>query len=114
MNKNFKSNFVGSLQWGYNGCDGVSNPQCLDCLLNRLFWHRSKKTSKLRVTGLCDGNSRVTGEFPSQRASNAETVSIRWRHHDIDVLEMQWQHLLNLVIAGLENGLWLIRREKVI
>ena len=43
--------------------------------------HRSKKTSKLRVTGLCEGNSPVTGEFPAQRASNAENVSIWWRHH---------------------------------
>ena len=33
-------------------------------LLNRLFGRRSKKTSKLRVTGLCVGNSPVTGEFP--------------------------------------------------
>ena len=43
--------------------------------------NRSKKTSKLRVTGLCEGNSPVTGEFPAQRASNAENVSIWWRHH---------------------------------
>ena len=43
---------------------------------------RSKKTSKLCVTGLCVGNSPVTGEFPAQRASNAENVSIWWRHHD--------------------------------
>ena len=43
--------------------------------------HRSKKTSKLCVTGLCEGNSPVTGEFPTQRASNAENVSIWWRHH---------------------------------
>ena len=35
-------------------------------------WRRSKKTPKLRVTGLCDGNSPVTGKFPAQRASNAE------------------------------------------
>ena len=28
---------------------------------------RWKKTSKLRVTGLCEGNSPVTGEFPAQR-----------------------------------------------
>ena len=42
---------------------------------------RSKKTSKLRVTGLCEGNSSVIGEFPAQRASNAENVSIWWRHH---------------------------------
>ena len=27
----------------------------------------------------------VTGEFPAQRASNAENVSIRWRHHGIDI-----------------------------
>ena len=52
-------------------------------LLNRFFWRRSKKTSKLRVTGLCAGNSPVTGEFPAQRASNAENVSIWWRHHSL-------------------------------
>ena len=40
-----------------------------------------KKTSKLRVTGLCEGDSPGTGEFPAQRASNAENVSIWWRHH---------------------------------
>ena len=39
------------------------------------------KKSKLRVTGLCEGNSPVTGEFPAQRASNAENASIWWRHH---------------------------------
>ena len=44
--------------------------------------HRSQKTSKLRVTGLCEGNSPVTAEFPAQKASNAENVSIWWRHHE--------------------------------
>ena len=48
---------------------------------SRLFRCRSKKTSKLRVTGLCARNSPVTGEFPAQLASNAENVSIWWRHH---------------------------------
>ena len=43
--------------------------------------HRSKETSKFLVTGLCAGNSPVTGEFPAQRASNVENVSIWWRHH---------------------------------
>ena len=43
----------------------------------------TKKTAKLRVTGLCVGNSPVTGEFPAQRASNAENASSWWRHHDI-------------------------------
>ena len=41
-----------------------------------------RKHPKLRVTGLCEGNSPVTGEFPSQRASNAENVFIWWRHHE--------------------------------
>ena len=40
-----------------------------------------KKTSKLRVTGLCVGNLPGTGEFPAQMTSNAENVSIWWRHH---------------------------------
>ena len=53
------------------------------CLLNRLFRRRSKKISKLRVTGLCAGNSPATGEFPAQMASYAENVSIWWRHHDV-------------------------------
>ena len=44
---------------------------------------RSKKTSKLRVTGLCEGNSSVTNEFPTQRTSNTENVSIWWRHHEM-------------------------------
>ena len=66
--------------------DGVSNHQPYDCSLNRLFRRRSKKTSKLRVTGLCAGNSPVTGEFPAQRASNAENVSIWWLHHDWEIV----------------------------
>ena len=70
-----------SLQWHKNGRDSVSNHQPHDCLLNRLFRRRSKKTSKLCVTGLCVGNSPGTGEFPAQRVSNAENGSIWWRHH---------------------------------
>ena len=46
-----------SLQWRQNDHDGVSNHQPHGCLLNRLFRRRSTKTSKLRVTGLCAGNS---------------------------------------------------------
>ena len=72
------------LQWRHNEPDNVSNHRRLDCLLNRLFRLRSKETSKLRVTGLCAGNSPVIGEFPAQRASNAENVSITWRHHGIN------------------------------
>ena len=69
------------LQWRHNGRDGVSNHQPNDCLLNRLFRRISKKTSKLRVTGICAGNSPVTGEFLAQMARNAENVSIWWPLH---------------------------------
>ena len=71
------------LQWHHNGRNGVSNHQPHHCLLNPLFRRRSKKTSKLHITGLCAGNSPVTGEFPAQMASDAENVSIWWRHHDL-------------------------------
>ena len=87
MLSNMKSNvfplisslIIVTLQWRYNS---VSNHQPHDCFLNRLFWHRSKQTSKLRVTGLCAGNSPEAGEFPAQMGSNAEHFSIWWRHHE--------------------------------
>ena len=65
-----------SLLWRHNGRGSVSNHQPHYCLLNRLFRRKSTKTSKLRVTGLCAGNSLGTGEFPAQRVRNTENVSI--------------------------------------
>ena len=52
------------LQWHHNECDGASKHRSLDCLHIRLFKCRSRKTSKLLVTDLCEGNSSVTGGFP--------------------------------------------------
>ena len=77
----FKSQSSMTLRWRHNDHAGVSNHQPHGCLLNRLFGRTSKKTPKLRVTGLCAGNSPGTGEFPAQMASYAENVSIWWRHH---------------------------------
>ena len=53
-----------SLQWHHNGCDGASNHQPCDCLPNHLFRRKSKKTSKLCVTGLCGGkrNPHTNGQ----------------------------------------------------
>ena len=73
--------FDTALRRRHNGRDGVSNHQPDDCLLNYSFGCRSKKTPKLRVTGLCAWNSPVTGEVPALRASNAKNVSIWWRHY---------------------------------
>ena len=75
------------LRWRHNDNAVVSNHQPHGCLLNRLFRRKSKKTSKLCVTGLCAGNSPGTGEFPAQMASYAENVSIWWRHHATDYLD---------------------------
>ena len=95
-----------SLRWRHNGLDSVPNHQPHDCLLNRSFGYRSKKTSKLRVTGLCVVNSPVTGEFPAQMASNAENVSIWWRHH-VKWLCLRWFETLrpscNITIMNLDK-----------
>ena len=62
-----------TLQWRHSDRDGVFNHRRLDCLLYRVIRRRSKKTWKLRVTGL----------WWIPRASNAENVSILWRHHKV-------------------------------
>ena len=82
-----------ALRWRHNELDGVSDHQPHDCLLNRLFGRRSKRTSKLRVTGLCAGNSPGTGEFSAQMASNAENVSIWWRHHGLHYKDHRCLHI---------------------
>ena len=79
----FPSHCLPPLQWRHNEFNDISNHQRLDCLLNRLFRCRSKKTSKLHIPGLCEGIPPVTGGIPSQRASNMENVSIWWHHNVI-------------------------------
>ena len=92
------------LRWRHNDHAGVSNHQPHGCLLNRLFRRKSKKTSKLRVTGLCVGNSPGTGEFPAQMASYAENVSIWWRHHEfpnfngVTVEVWEWMNNLSYIL----------------
>ena len=70
-----------TLQWRHNERDGVSNHQPHHCLLSRLFKAQIQESIKApRHWPLC-GDSPVTGEFPAQRTSNVENVSIWWRHH---------------------------------
>ena len=91
--------FIIALRWRHNERDDISNHQPHDCLLNRLFRRRSKKTSKLHVTGLCAGSSPVTGEFPAQRASNAEffpfddviMTNISFKRMHLKNLSAQWR-----------------------
>ena len=91
----------------HNGHNGVSNHQPHHFSLNRLFRRRSKKTSKLRVTGLCEGNSPVTGEFPAQMASNAENVSIGWRHHGMHSFVDSW-HMIDTAFIWPNGSILLI------
>ena len=74
-----------TLQWRHNGCDSVSNHQSHDCLLNRLFRRRSKKTSKLRITGLCvRGIYRGPVNFPhkwpvTRKMCPFDDIIMSWR-----------------------------------
>ena len=86
------------LKWRHNRRDSVWNHQPHDCLHNRLFRRRSKKTpallafEALRHWPLC-GKSTGTGEFPAQMASYVENVSIWWRHHVNDFPQRAWLKL---------------------
>ena len=55
------------LQWRHNERHGVSNHQSHECLLNRFSMRRSKKTSKLRVTGFVRGIHRWPVNSPQKR-----------------------------------------------
>ena len=70
-----------ALQWCHNERDDVSNHHPQDCLLNRLFKAQIKESIKApRHWPLC---GEFTGDrwIPHTKASNAENVSIWWRHH---------------------------------
>ena len=69
------------LPWRHNDHDSVSNHQPHDCFYNRLFRQIKGNIKAPRHWPLC-GEFTGTGEFPAQRASNAEIVSIWWRHHE--------------------------------
>ena len=76
------------IRWWEHSQKGVTDGQTdrrtdrqTENTIHRAAWSQLKKTSKLRVTGLCVGNSPGTGEFPAQMASDAENASIWWHHH---------------------------------
>ena len=87
-----------TLQWHHNESDGFSNHRRHECLLNRLFRRRSKKKSKLRVTGLCQRNSPVTGEFPTQGPVTRKMFPFDdvYMILDNDVIHLLWPGLFRL------------------
>ena len=93
-----------ALQWRHNGRWRLKS-----CLLHHLSKCRSKKTSKLRVTGPCVRNLQVTSEFPAKMASSTENLSIWWRHHDT-VYPMNDAHgLVVCCFCGYTISFYLIR-----
>ena len=73
---------LSALQWCHNGrLNMASQITSLTIVYSTVYSGADQRKYQICVTGLWAGKSPVTGEFPSQRASNAENVSIWWRHH---------------------------------
>ena len=96
------------------------------------WWHfahmmtSSNGNSIFRVTGLCAGNSPVTGEFPAQRpvaqsfavffdlrlnngwVSNREAGDLRRHraHYDVIVMAMMWAHRHDIHAVALHGPCW--------
>ena len=100
MRKMFSFDDVITLRWRHNDHAGVSNHQPHGCLLNRLFRHRSKKTSKLRVTGLCAGNSPGPVNYP-----HTGPVTRKMFPFD-DVIMMLDENILMCYYLRIHNHLW--------
>ena len=94
------------LQWCHHECTCMSNNWHLLCFLNRSFRRRSKKISKLRVTGPCEENPLVTSGFPSQRPTYAENISVWWCQHALTLKYcrllkfsmMKWKDFLSQIV----------------
>ena len=86
-------------------------------LLNRLFRRRSKKTSRLRASGICEGNPPLTIGFPSQRDSNAGNASIWWRHpvltlHHFCLLHLKKKLNISLCMSTVCT-MWTVSRNSI-
>ena len=107
-----------ALQWRHNERDGVSNHRRLACLLKRLFRRRLKKTSKLRLTGLCEGNPSWPVDSPHKGPATRKMFPFDDVIMDIPPL-IQWLYLYNvyhtyrtfslsndLYLMGIGKGAW--------
>ena len=62
-------------------CHGILNHQQLSCLLNILFMLLAIKTWNLHITGIFENHWWRTAGFPSQWASDVESISMTWCYH---------------------------------
>ena len=87
-----------SLWWRHSGRDGVSNHRRLDGLLKHLVKRRSKWHQSPVSLALVRGIHRSVNS--PKRASNAENVSIWWRHHGLNDLvslsSLKWSVVTNI------------------
>ena len=86
-----------ALQWHHIERNGASNHRHLYCLLNSWSRRRSKKTLKIRVAGLCAGNSPVTVKISAQR-----TITRKMFPFD-DVIMVRWRNLENVFILAVTH-----------
>ena len=76
------------IMWLYNSdvtweSYGISNHQQLNCSSTACSVLHQRKHQISVLLALCEGNPPVTGGFPSQRASDAEIISILCYHHGV-------------------------------
>ena len=84
--------FLSTLQWRHSESYGVSKRQRIDCLLNYFFfWCTSKKTPKIRLTGLCEGIHRWAVDSLHK---GPVTQKIWWRHH-----QQQQNHQFSILLV---------------
>ena len=80
-------------QWEMLQCDAVSHWLCrMSVVVTQIIanltvcstacWGKQQRNHQSSaLLDLCEGNPPVTGGFPSQRASNAESISMSWHNH---------------------------------
>ena len=101
--RNWNNNDSFSLQWRHNDYDSVSNHQLHGCLLDRLFKPRSKKTPKLRVTGLCVGNS----PGPVNSPHKGPVTRKMFPFDDVIMYIMEENVALILIVGDMVTLIWL-------
>ena len=93
-----------TLHWRLNERDGVSNHRRFDCLLNRFFRRKSKKTSKLRLVFV-----RGIHRWPM----DSQKGPVTWKTFPFDVIIMMSQRvhissgsydILEPIITGVTQG----------
>ena len=107
-----------TLQWHRNERDSVWNHQPHDCSLKRLFRRRSMKTSKFRVSGLCEENSPVNSRTKGQlrwKCFHLMFMALRISRRNVSPLTSVLFDCLCLstinLIASTESTVWDVQKH---